>query len=659
MRVHTDLTSLPTFRNAVVTIGSFDGVHLGHRRIFEDLKRLGRQAEGETVVVTFDPHPRSVLRPEDSTFRLITTTPEKTEQLAAIGIDHLVIVPFDTSFAQLSADAYITDFLIAKINPKYIVIGYDHRFGASREGNIDMLRKYSGQYQFEVVEISAEQIDEITVSSSKIRKALDTADIELANKLLGRPFSFSGTVVHGDHIGRTIDFPTANISLENPDKLILPHGIYGSSVLFPDGTRRTGALYIGDRPSVETGGARVIEVHIPGFEGDLYGQHLKVDVLGYIRPDMKFDSLEALKSQMSSDVQEILQRFGKTDTPSVAIVILNYNTSGHLRLFLPHVIAHAEGARVIVADNGSPDDSLDVLAREFPQVEVIALPQNFGFARGYNEALKQVSADYYVILNSDVEVSEGWLSPIIEAMEKDRRIGVAQPKILQWDEVSQVRTRQFEHAGASGGWIDTLGYPFCRGRIFTRKEEDQGQYDNPQECFWATGAAFFIRAELYHLYGGFDGDYFAHNEEIDLCWRLKRAGYSIWCFPGSVVWHLGGGTLEYESPRKVFLNFRNSLFSIVKNEHWAKVLWLVPVRLILDGVAGARYAAKGQFAAIWAVVRSHFSFYAQLGNTLAKRRLANEVIRQNRIGPENTSGIYRGSIVVAHYLRRIIKFSDL
>ena len=659
MRVHTDLSSLPTFRNAVVTIGSFDGVHLGHRRILEDLKQLADQINGETVVVTFDPHPRSVLKPEDGSFRLISTTREKTGQLDATGIDHLIIVPFNKSFAQLSADEYITDFLISKINPKYIVIGYDHRFGASREGNIDLLRKYALQHSFEVVEIPAEQIDEITISSSKIRKALDASEIELANKLLGRPFSFSGTVVHGDHIGRTIGFPTANIRLEDPNKLILPHGIYASDVLLPDGSRRTGALYIGNRPSVETGGAGVIEVHISGFEGDLYGQDLEVEVLGFIRPDMKFDSLEALKSQMASDVQEIFRRFGMPVFPSVAIVILNYNTSGHLRLFLPSVLAHAEGARVIVADNGSPDDSLEVLAGEFPQVEVIALPKNYGFARGYNEALKLVSADYYVILNSDVEVSEGWLSPIIRAMETDRRIGVAQPKILQWDEEKQVRTRQFEHAGASGGWIDSLGYPFCRGRIFTRKEEDQGQYDDPQECFWATGAAFFIRAELYHRYGGFDGDYFAHNEEIDLCWRLKRAGYSVWCFPQSVVWHLGGGTLEYESPRKVFLNFRNSLFSIVKNEHWLKVLWLVPVRLVLDGVAGARYAAKGQFAAIRAVVSAHFSFYAQLGNTLVKRRQADAIIRQKMIGKENTSGIYHGSIVVAHYLRRIIKFSDL
>ena len=293
MRVHTDLTSLPPFKNAVVTIGSFDGVHLGHQRILEDLKRLAVNAGGETVVITFDPHPRSVLKPDDGNFRLITTTAEKTEQLAAAGIDHLVIVPFDKSFASLSADEYITNFLISKINPGYVVIGYDHRFGASREGNIDLLRKYASQRSFEVVEISAEQIDEVTVSSSKIRKALDASDIELANKLLGRPFSFSGSVIHGDHIGRTISFPTANIRLEDPNKLVLPHGIYGAIVIMPDGSRKTGALYIGDRPSVATGGSRVIEVHIPGFGGDLYGQYLKVEVLGFVRPDMKFDSMDA------------------------------------------------------------------------------------------------------------------------------------------------------------------------------------------------------------------------------------------------------------------------------------------------------------------------------------------------------------------------------
>jgi hypothetical protein len=237
-------------------------------------------------------------------------------------------------------------------------------------------------------------------------------------------------------------------------------------------------------------------------------------------------------------------------------------------------------------------------------------------------------------------------------------MAVAQPKILAWENPLQT-PHKFEYAGASGGWIDQLGYPFCRGRIFSQREEDHGQYDTPQECFWASGAAFFIRAELYHAFGGFDGDYFAHNEEIDLCWRLKRAGYSIWCIPQSVVWHLGGGTLEYENPRKVFLNFRNSLYSLLKNEPWGKLLWLIPARFLLDGVAGARFLAKRQFKAIWAIVRAHVSFYSTFGEMLQKRREGMQIIEKQRIAPKNEHGIYPGSIIVAHYLRRINLFSKL
>ncbi len=341
-------------------------------------------------------------------------------------------------------------------------------------------------------------------------------------------------------------------------------------------------------------------------------------------------------------------------TPTVAIVILSYNTRRHLALYLPSVIAHSAGARIIVADNGSPDDSLDFLQAQFPTVEVLDLQRNYGFAQGYNEALRQVQADIYVILNSDVEVAPGWLEPVLAAMHRDPGIGIAQPKILAWTDQSR-----FEYAGAAGGWIDALGYPFCRGRIFSQSEIDRGQYDQPQACFWAAGAAFFIRAELYHAFGGFDGDYFAHNEEIDLCWRIKRAGYSVWCIPQSVVYHLGGGTLEYQSPRKVFLNFRNSLYTLLKNESAGKLVVLLPARFLLDGLAGGRFAAKGQFRSIWAIVRAHFSFYSTFGATLRKRRAAAQIIEKQRIGPENKAGIFPGSIVFTHYVRRIKEFSKL
>ena len=346
-------------------------------------------------------------------------------------------------------------------------------------------------------------------------------------------------------------------------------------------------------------------------------------------------------------------------TTGVAIVILNYNTRRHLEQYLPSVLAYRSGARVIVADNGSPDDSLDFLRRTYPQVEIIDLHRNYGFAQGYNEALQRLRAtapaDLYVILNSDVEVTSGWMEPVLTAMAADPTMGIAQPKILAWREKSR-----FEYAGAAGGWIDALGYPFCRGRLFNHQEEDKGQYNQPQECFWAAGAAFFIRAEVYHAFGGFDGDYFAHNEEIDLCWRVKRAGYSVWCIPQSVVYHLGGGTLEYESPRKVYLNFRNSLFTLLKNESAGKLLWLIPARLLLDGVAAFRFAAKGQFRAIWAILRGHFSMYRQWTEVMRKRRMVAKIVERQRIQPQaNRSGIYPGSVVAAHYLGRIKEFSAL
>ncbi len=702
MRVFTDLSLLPTFRNAIVTIGSFDGVHLGHRRILEQVQTLAQKNKGESVVITFDPHPRSVLKPDDRSFKLLSTTQEKIELLAQAGIDHVVVAPFSLEFSQQTAQQYVEDFLVKKFAPRFIVIGYDHRFGTGREGDIAFLKKFEKTAGFEVVEIAAQEVDEIAVSSSKIRKALENSDIVLANRLLGHPFSFSGKVVEGNKIGRNIGFPTANIEITDPHKLLLPEGIYAAMV----GDKKA-ALYLGTRPTLSPHGKRVIEVNILDFEGDLYGQNLSVEVIDFIRTDKKLDSLEDLRKQIAEDKKEIEKRlrveglgFSAPPKPStlnpqpstlnpkpstlnpqpsnVAVVILNYNTRRHLEQFLPSVVAHSKGARIIVADNGSPDDSMEFLRNHYPAVELIDLQKNWGFAEGYNRALKQVKADIYVILNSDVEVAPGWLDPVLAAMKNDPTIAVAQPKILAWKEPSTLNPKpstlnpkpstlnpkpstlhQFEYAGASGGWIDQLGYPFCRGRIFSQREEDHGQYDQAQECFWASGAAFFIRAELYNSFGGFDGDYFAHNEEIDLCWRLKRAGYSIWCIPQSVVWHLGGGTLEYENPRKVFLNFRNSLYSLLKNEPWGKLLWLIPARFLLDGLAGARFAAKGQFRAIWAIIRAHFSFYGNFNRMLRKRREGMQIIEKQKINPKNEKGIYPGSIIIAHYLKRVKVFSKL
>ena len=664
MRVHSDLSQLPDFHHAVITIGSFDGVHSGHRRILEQVQALARECGGESVVVTFDPHPRTVLRPDDRSFRLITTTAEKIALLTASGIDHVVVVPFSESFSQQTAREYVEDFLLKKFTPRYIVIGYDHRFGHDREGDLLFLKKYETQAHFDVVEIPAQVVDDLAVSSSKIRKALEISDITQANRLLGHPFSFTGTVVQGKQIGRSIGFPTANLLIDDVHKLRLPEGIYAARVNLPlpvgEGSGVAAMLYIGSRPTIEDENHQTIEVNILNFDGDLYGQTLTVEVVDFIRADKKLDSLEALKAQLEEDKKEILARLTAHRPSSIAIVILNYNTRRHLQEYLPSVLANSEGARIIVADNGSPDDSIEFLQREYPQVEIVDLHRNYGFAQGYNEALQRIRSagtkpEFYIILNSDVEVAPGWIEPVLAAMQADPSIGIAQPKILAWRNKSR-----FEYAGAAGGWIDLLGYPFCRGRIFNHVEEDAGQHNQPQECFWAAGAAFFIRADVYHAFNGFDGDYFAHNEEIDLCWRVKRAGYSVWCIPQSVVYHLGGGTLEYESPRKIYLNFRNSLFTLLKNEPMGKLLWLIPARLLLDGVAAGRFAAKGQFRAIWAILRGHFSMYRQWGEVMRKRRRIAQIVEKERIGPSRSRvGMYRGSAVVAHYLRRVKNFSDL
>ncbi|MDW8229142.1 MAG: bifunctional riboflavin kinase/FAD synthetase [Saprospiraceae bacterium] len=666
MQVFSNLEQLPSLANAVLTIGSFDGVHIGHRHILQQVRRLAQERGGPSVVLTFEPHPRTVLHPDDASFRLITSVSEKIRLLESIGLDYAILAPFTPEFARYSAQQYVEDFLLRYLRPAVIVIGYDHRFGANREGDIQFLRRYEAKGLFQVVEIPAQWVDEVTVSSTKIRRALEAGDVAQAHRLLGHPFVLCGTVVAGHQVGRSIGFPTANLQPETPRQLIPPDGIYAARAHLPNGSTFDAMLYIGRRPTLSGDETRAIEAHLLDFEGDLYGQTLRIEVLDFIRKDRKLADLQQLRAQIEADRDAIRQRLARLrEQPSesrivcapdeVVIVVLNYNTRAHLETYLPSVLAYSPGARVVVADNGSPDDSVAMLRARFPQVEVLELGRNYGFAHGYNEALARIEGgEIFVVLNSDVEVTPGWMTPVVEAMRANACIAIAQPKVLAWRDKNR-----FEYAGAAGGWVDYLGYPFCRGRIFGHCEEDQGQYDAPQECFWAAGAAFFIRADLYRRLGGFDGDYFAHNEEIDLCWRLKRAGYSVWCLPQSVVYHLGGGTLEYENPRKVFLNFRNSLFTLLKNETPAKLLWLIPARLLLDGVAGVRFMLKGQWRAVGAIVRAHFSFYQNFFKTLRKRRIFNDLINQNRVGPPNRSGIYWGSIVFAHYIRRVRRFASL
>lgn len=289
----------------------------------------------------------------------------------------------------------------------------------------------------------------------------------------------------------------------------------------------------------------------------------------------------------------------------VAIVILSWNGSQMLRSFLPSVLKHSEGeAAVYVADNGSEDDSLQLLADSFPSVRTIKLEKNYGFADGYNRALQQVEAEYVVLLNSDVEVTEHWLTPLVDFMDTHPAVAACQPKILSWH-----NRKRFEYAGAAGGFIDHYGYPFCRGRIFNTLEEDCGQYDTPMPVFWATGAALFIRLQDFREAGGLDGRFFAHMEEIDLCWRLNARGREVWCIPQSTVYHVGAATLKRENPRKTFLNFRNNLLMLYKNLPDDELKPVMRTRCFLDYLAMLTFFLKGQFPNAKAVRQARKAYH--------------------------------------------------
>lgn len=298
----------------------------------------------------------------------------------------------------------------------------------------------------------------------------------------------------------------------------------------------------------------------------------------------------------------------------VAIVILNWNGKTLLEKYLPSVVTHSENAKIYVADNASTDDSLVFLAKKYPEIVIIKNETNFGFAGGYNKALSFVEEEIYILLNNDVEVTHGWLTPIVNLFKTNKSVAAIQPKIK-----SIQNPIFFDYAGAAGGFIDALGYPFCRGRIFDHIEEDTGQYDTDLEIFWASGACFAIRKECYKLAGGFDESYFAHQEEIDLCWRLKNLGHSIWYVHQSEVYHQGGGTLNSSSPRKTLLNFRNSLCTILKNYNTSPIPVLL-ARMLLDGVAAIRFLVLGKFSHFMAILKAHLGFYSLFKEMFGKRK---------------------------------------
>ena len=297
-----------------------------------------------------------------------------------------------------------------------------------------------------------------------------------------------------------------------------------------------------------------------------------------------------------------------------AVVILNYNGAHFLRKFLPGVIKNSRDHEIVVADNGSTDESATIVKELFPTIKYLQFDNNYGFCGGYNRALAQIDSDYYILLNSDVEVTENWIEPVIKLFQHYPDVAAIQPKMLAYDD-----RHRFEYAGAAGGWIDALGYPFCRGRIFSDMEQDTGQYNDTTEVFWASGACLFIRAELYHRFGGLDDDFFAHMEEIDLCWRMKHAGYKILYTDRSVIYHVGGGTLNKTNPRKTYFNFRNGLVLLIKNLP-ASEWWKIPVRIGLDWVASAKFLFTGKFGDALMVLKAHLHVLVNFPKHIKKRK---------------------------------------
>ncbi|MDQ0594044.1 GT2 family glycosyltransferase [Chryseobacterium ginsenosidimutans] len=303
------------------------------------------------------------------------------------------------------------------------------------------------------------------------------------------------------------------------------------------------------------------------------------------------------------------------ETKNIAVVILNWNGKNWLQKFLPSVISFSGIAEIYVIDNQSTDNSLEFLKNEFPTVKIVINDKNYGFAGGYNEGLKEIKTEYYCLLNSDVEVTENWIEPVLHLFQKDSSISAIQPKILSFN-----NKNYFEFAGAAGGLIDNLGYPYCRGRIFDDLEEDKGQYDDETEIFWASGCCLFIRSKDFWEQSGFDERFFAHQEEIDLCWRLINSGKKIFYTGKSKVYHVGGGTLNKQSTQKTYLNIRNNLSMMLKNLPFPKLIGLIFFRVCLDGIAGIYFGLKQGFPHLWAVVRAHFGFYSQAAGTWKLRQ---------------------------------------
>ena len=337
----------------------------------------------------------------------------------------------------------------------------------------------------------------------------------------------------------------------------------------------------------------------------------------------------------------------ETQEIKTAVVVLNWNGINWLKKFLPILIEKSKDVNVYIADNASTDNSVEYVNNNFPNVKVLKNFSNEGYAKGYNDSLETLKEEFFVLINSDIEVTDNWIKPIINLMEANSDIAACQPKILSFHD-----RNKFEYAGACGGFIDTLGYPFCRGRIFSDLEDDNNQYNDITEVFWASGACLFVRAKHFKEVNGFDNDFFAHQEEIDLCWRLKNKGYKIMVNPNSAVFHVGAGTLNTNSPFKTYLNFRNNLFMLYKNLSVLKLIITILFRLPLDGIAALSFAKKENgLGHVFSILRAHLVFYVSIPLLSLKRKKIDQ--------KKNLTGQKRFSILFKYYFLGIKKFSDL
>jgi len=650
MRIFNNIDTLPKFKNGVATIGSFDGVHLGHRKLIRRIVQMSKEIGGESILITFHPHPRSIIDPEN--VEILTTLDEKCEILRNLNVDNLIIVPFDFAFSQQTPRDYIENFLIKKINPSSLVIGYDHKFGKNRQGDITLLRKYKDAFPNGIHKITKKEVQNITISSSKIRKYLKSGELEEANGLLDYHYMLSGIVVTGDKIGREIGYPTANISITLKQKLIPANGVYAARALV-SGNVHEGMLYIGNRPTINNKEDIKIEINLFDFDQDIYHQEIVLSIYSFIREETKLNNLDELQNQLAKDKIAAIDYFEKLKSHTriekslVTIAILTYNSRERLESFLPAISDSYSGVfKTLLIDNKSEDDGLEFASDWFPEIQTIQFSKNHGYAKGYNKAIDQIESKYIVLLNDDVLVTPNWLAPLIKLMEADSSIGVSMPAILDYN-----NREKYEYAGAAGGLLDKSGIPFCKGRIFDTIEDVNPHYNESEEVFWASGAAMVVRRDLFINFEGFDEAFFAHQEEIDFCWRIKKAGYKVMSVPSSIVYHVGGSTLGYDNPRKTYLNVRNNHWMLIKNAKKAGFKRLLFRRIVQDKLGALYLLTQGKYAQCFAVLKGLNHAYRRLGSMLRKRKYTSKLISKFKIGSSNLTGMTDYSIVHKYYLK--------